>query len=149
MPMLPSGLAVALSPGAIPERMPADWFECPEGHFWFEAPDVSMSPPPYTREDGPPFLDFRHAPVPTDHASLAPYIRVTRRDPDGAWWWAGDTLADFPRYVTLDAADLAAWREWLASARTRQVLDEWLERCRRQAASNGGASGFAVFRSER
>lgn len=146
MPTLPSGLTLGLSPEAIPEEMPVHWFECPDGHFWYEAPDVSLSPPPWSRDEPPSFQDYLHAPVPCDRSALAPFVRVMRRDPDGVWWWAGDTLADFPRYTVLDDADLAAWRAWLARPEVGATLDAWVERCRAQARGNGGASGFAVFR---
>jgi hypothetical protein len=149
MPTLPSGISLALSAAPIPERLGPDWFSCPEGHFWYETPDVALSPPPYTPQTQDILMDFKHAPVPTSHAELARYLAVLQQGPDGRWWWAGDTLAAFPRYLLLDDADLAAWRAWLDREETRRAMDEWIERCRRQAASNRDARGFAVFRGTR
>ena len=46
MPTLPSGRTPALSmnhilpPGVVT-------FKCPEGHFWFQKPDLALSPRPY------------------------------------------------------------------------------------------------------
>ena len=63
IPTLPSVRTLALSmnhilaPGVVT-------FTCPEGHFWFQKPDLDLSLRPY-EPDADVFCDFAHAPCPT------------------------------------------------------------------------------------
>lgn len=105
MPQLPSGLTLGVGCQAIPEELGANWFKCPEGHFWYKRPDEKITPPPY---DGTTEIleDWVHAPVPTTTEEVKQYVYVLYRCSDGRFQWRGEWLCDFPKEKQLDAADL-------------------------------------------
>ena len=116
MPILPSGLIIGIGYQAIPESVGPNWFKCPEGHFWYKRPDVSISPPPY---DGTTQIleDWVHAPVPATVEEVKQYMYVLHRKPNGKWQWQGEWLSEFPKPGQFDPADENAWNDWITSER--------------------------------
>ena len=96
MPTLPSGLTIGIGHQAIPKSVGSDWFKCPEGHFWYKRPDISITPPPY---DGTTEIleDWVHAPVPESIDEVKQYLYVLYRQPDGKFQWRGEWLIEFPQ----------------------------------------------------
>jgi tetratricopeptide (TPR) repeat protein len=144
MPLLPSGKNLYISRALILDPDP-NFFNCPEGHFWYRTADTLISPPPY-----PPgtqvVMGFAHAPVPKDREEVKKYIQVLIGLEGNAYYWRGDLLSDFPADGELDEADLAAWNEWLESEGTTDFLDGAIEMCRSQAESNVNNSGRLVVK---
>lgn len=144
MPILPSGLIIGIGYQAIPESVGPNWFKCPEGHFWYKRPDVSISPPPY---DGTTQIleDWVHAPVPATVEEVKQYMYVLHRKPNGKWQWQGEWLSEFPKPGQSDPADENAWNDWITSERAMPFLQKAIEVCRHQAELNKDCLGFAVF----
>lgn len=143
MPMLPSGLRLALDTRHIMEPT-TNWFRAPEGHFWFWTPDASAGEPPY--EFGCDFLqDAVTAPVPRSVDEVMPFVRVLVILDGDQCYWRGESLADFPRFGDLAEADNAAWREWVAGESCQTFLARAIAKCRAQAEVNQRANGFAIL----
>jgi len=143
MPMLPSGLQLALDTRHIMEPT-TNWFRAPEGHFWFWTPDAGTKEPPF--EFGYGFLqDAVTAPVPQSVDEVLPFVRVLLIIEDNKYYWRGETLADFPRFGELTDADHAAWREWVRGESCQEFLERAIKKCRVQAEVNRHAQGFATF----
>lgn len=143
MPVLPSGLRLGLVRDALFDPG-VNWFTCPEGHFWYwtPGPEAGLGPFPPGHE----ILQIpRHAPVPTSIEEVGQYIRVIVFDADMNIHWPGEWLASCPTFVTLDDADLAAWRAWLAEPKTVKFLEDTITRCQELAISSRGAKGYAVI----
>ncbi len=140
MPQLPSGLKIAISRHAIlePNR---EFFRCPEGHFWYQTPDLVINRPPFPR-GAQIVMDFVHAPVPASRDEVKQYIHVLVGGDDGRFHWEGQLLSEFPRPGQLDDADREAWERWLASDTQQQFLDETIEACRVQAEANRENEGW-------
>lgn len=147
MPILPSGLTIGIGYQAIPETVGANWFKCPEGHFWFKRPNVSITPPPY---DGTMQIleDWGHALVPQTVDEVKQYMYVLFRRPDGQFQWRGEWLSEFPKPGQLDPMDEEAWNNWITSEKALPFLHKAIEVCRRQAELNKECMGFAVFTSK-
>jgi hypothetical protein len=146
MPMLPSGLTIGIGYPAIPESIGPNWFKCPEGHFWYKRPDVSISPPPY---DGSTQIieGWVLAQVPLTVEEVKQYMYVLYLKPDGQFQWRGEWLSEFPKPGQLDPADEDAWNSWMESEKAVPFLHKAIEVCRRQAEQNKDSVGFAVFTS--
>ncbi|MFM9913373.1 MAG: hypothetical protein ACKVN9_07565 [Methylophilaceae bacterium] len=144
MPILPSGLGIAIGSQAIPDDMGANWFKCPEGHFWYTTPDMKITPPPY---DGVSEIleDFVHAPVPKSIEEVKRYVYVLYYKPDGRFQWKGEWLSEFPQPGQLDDADLAAWNIHMNLEGTKGFLQGVIKRCERQAELNRHCSGVAFL----
>ena len=144
MPILPSGLALAIGCQAIPEDVGIDWFKCPEGHFWYQRPDEAMTPPPYD-ENSSVIQDLVHAPIPINTEEVKQYIYVLYRLENGRFLWRGEWLNNFPRFVQMDEVDSAAWQEWLNSEENLDFLRQVIDRCKAQAELNKQCTGVAIF----
>lgn len=144
MPMLPSGLTLGIGFQAIPEDVGLDWFQCPQGHFWYLRPDETITPPPYD-ENNSYLQDWVHAPVPGDTEEVKQYLYVLYRRDDGRFVWRGEWLNEFPRFIRLSDADLVAWQEWLDSEACKDFLHKAIERCRSQSELNIHCTGAAFF----
>jgi hypothetical protein len=145
MPTLPSGRTPALSmnhilpPGVVT-------FKCPEGHFWFQKPDLALSPRPY-EPDADVFCDFAHAPCPTTREEALGLLHVVDLiGPDRKEiHWRGYCVAEPEALADLTPEDRAAWDAWVATPKVQAFLDEVVERCRRQAEANRKNPGYMVF----
>lgn len=95
-------------------------------------PDQELSgPPPY--KPGQELHEIPVAmPLPANMEQLARYIKVGFVNEDGEAWWSGEWLADFPKYIRLDAADILAWNAWLRSNKAQQYLREFMLECLKQ-----------------
>jgi hypothetical protein len=149
MPTLPSGRTLALSmnhilpPGVVT-------FKCQEGHFWFQKPDLALSPRPY--EPGADvFCDFVHAPSPTTREEALGLLHVVDLiGPDRKEiHWRGDCVAEPEALADLTSEDRAAWDQWIATPEVEAYLDGVLERCRQQAEANRKNPAYMVFSSRR
>jgi hypothetical protein len=144
MPELPSGLKIGLGYQAIPESVGPNWFQCPEGHFWYKRPDVTITPPPYDGTTS--FLeDWVHAPVPETIEEVKQYVYVLYRRDDGKFQWRGEWLSEFPKPGQLAPADEEAWNTWVNGEGNVSFLKKVIDICRRQADLNRQCSGFAIF----
>ncbi len=139
MPLLPSGKNFYISNNLILEPN-NNFFTCPEGHFWYQTPDLAINAPPF--EIGPQIImDFAHAPVPVSRDEAKGYIQVLVCLEDDRIYWRGKMLSDFPGDGELDEADLRVWNEWLKDEGTVEFLDQTIEKCRIQAESNKHNAG--------
>lgn len=143
MPRLPSGLKVALSGDAVIVH-DGNWFTCPEGHFWFERPDLKISPTPYG-QDSLIIQDFVHAPVPKNREEALQYIRVLHADAQGIYFWRGEWLTDYLSPTDLDRSDTRAWRRWLRTRAVEKFIDYVISICADQAIQNRNNTGIAFF----
>ena len=143
MPVLPSGLSLALDRGRIFDHG-GNWFTCPDGHIWVWAASPEMGEPPYDPE-GEQFLAAIHAPAPVDLADVARFVRVLEQRPDGLYRWRGEWLDTFPRFTPMTDADRVAWEAWLAGPGMRTFLAEAFETCLRLVDMCRRAQGYATF----
>lgn len=144
MPILPSGLNLALSRDALIENG-ANWFHCPAGNFWYWDIAPEMGTPPF--EPGSTLLAMpAHAPAPENRIEVRKFIRVLEMSKDGRFGWRGEWLASFPQYVVLDEQDATAWRTWLEKPETLQFLDDTAETCRHLAKITQEATGSFIAR---
>ncbi len=139
MPKLPSGKLLAISRDTIVEN-DNNFFRCPDGHFWYQTPDLAINRPPFPEGEAI-IMDFAHAPAPATRDEVQQFICVLHGTDDGDWHWRGDMLSDFPPPGELSRRDLAAWRRWLAGEDAVCFLDDTIEVCRRQADINRGNAG--------
>ena len=142
MPQLPSGLTLALSRDEIIADGES-WFSCPEGHFWLWVPAPEMGPPPYDLHAEITSMP-EHVEVPANRQDVRKFIRVLEMRDDGDYGWRGEWLAEFPKYRDLDAADAAAWAEWLGRPEIETFLDETIAHCLRMAEAARTAVGDVV-----
>ena len=143
MPVLPSGLSLALDRGRIFDHG-GNWFTCPDGHIWVWVAAPEMGDPPYV-PGGETSLAAVHAPAPVDVADVARFIRVLEQMPDGLYGWRGEWLDTFPRFTPMTGEDRAAWEAWLAEPRMRTFLAEAFETCLRLVDVCRRAQGYARF----
>jgi hypothetical protein len=147
MPTLPSGLVLALSRTHFIDHV-GNWFDCPDGHFWYWLPDEEISgPPPY-----PPGVQIMsdpvHSPIPKTREDVAKFIQVIEIDkPEKKFYWRGEWLESFPLYTALDSTDMAVWTKWLSSSSALDFFDETIEKCGRLARDSANSQGFATFHS--
>ena len=141
MPTLPSGLKLALLIDHIMEP-DLNWFRAPEGHFWYEVPDLAVNAPPFA-PDQESLQQYVTAPVPRTVDEVKAFVRVCIGLPNGMMYWRGETLADFPRYGHLSAEDLAAWQQWASSEPVTRFLESAIAKCATQAEINREARGYA------
>jgi hypothetical protein len=148
MPTLPSGLTIGIGHQAIPKFVGPDWFKCPEGHFWYKRPDISITPPPY---DGMTEIleDWVHSPVPEDIDEVKQYLYVLYRQPDGKFQWRGEWLNEFPQPGQLSKEDEVAWNTWISSELALPFLRNAIKVCHQQTESNRECSGVAMFYGEK
>jgi hypothetical protein len=147
MPTLPSGLRLALWNNALIEH-DDNWFECPEGHFWYSAAAPEMGSPLFAHDEEV-WTTPAHAPVPRDREEAKKFVQILEMAEDGKGVWRGEWLADFPKYRTLSDADLVAWKAWLDRPETYRYLDEVIVRCSRLAKKARNVSGYALFEIDR
>ena len=143
MPVLPSGLSLALDRGRIFDHG-GNWFTCPDGHIWVWVAAPEMGDPPYVL-GGETSLAAVHAPAPVDVADVARFIRVLEQMPNGLYGWRGEWLDTFPRFTPMTDEDRAAWGTWLAEPRMRTFLAEAFETCLRLVDVCRRAQGYARF----
>lgn len=140
MPQLPSGRRMAvgrmhiLKPGT-------QWFACPEGHFWYQTPDLAINAPPFQR-DQTVICDVVHAPVPQSAEEMARYINIIEVFSDERIQLTGLRLDCAERPSDWSEADWVAFKDWRASDSIREFVEETIEQCRAQAESNRSSSGF-------
>ena len=146
MPLLPSGLKLAISRDALFDHG-GNWFNCPDGHFWYWIPDeqiMGSGPYPLGSEI---IRSAEHAPVPTSVEEAKRYIYVLECEEDEKWGWRGEWLDQFPKYRSLSAKDRAVWDDWVASDGIQEYLEETITECRRLAEVSRIASGMPRFSS--
>jgi hypothetical protein len=144
MPTLPSGLRLALWDDALIEH-DDNWFDCPEGHFWYSTAAPEM---------GPPLFDANrvvltmptHALAPQSREEAARFVQILEMAEDGSGVWRGEWLADFPKFRTLSSADKAAWTAWLNRPEVAKYLDEVVARCSQLAEGARNVRGYAIFK---
>ncbi|MCX5652650.1 MAG: hypothetical protein NTU45_14875 [Planctomycetota bacterium] len=140
MPQFPSGRRMAvgrmhiLKPGT-------QWFACPEGHFWYQTPDLAINAPPFQR-DQTVICDFVHAPVPRSVEEMARYINIIEVFSDERIQITGLQLDCAKRPPDWSEADWAAFKEWRDSESIRAFVKESIEMCREQAEANRSSPGF-------
>lgn len=143
MPILPSGLKLAISRDALFYHG-GNWFKCPEGHFWYWTPDLEIM------GEGPYILGSEilrsavYAPVPATIEEVKQYIYVLECEQDEKWGWRGEWLDQFPRYRFLSVEDNIAWNDWVASASTQTYLEETIVECQKLAELNQVATGTGM-----
>ena len=145
MPQLPSGRLMAISQGHILEPG-TRWFPCPEGHFWFQTPDLAINAPPYQR-DQEILCDFVHAPVPQSVEEMACYVDIVELFPEDQGQLTGIRLDCTERPSDWSEEDWRAFEEWKRNehATIRAFLERTLARCRAQAEANKSNSEGVVF----
>jgi hypothetical protein len=143
MPELPSGLNLAITRGALFDHG-GNWFECPDGHFWYWTPAPEMGPPPYDI-NGEGSNVAEHAPVPTTREEAKRFIQVAELNDNGMYAWRGELLYLFPRYTELDDEDLAAWNAWINRPEIDQFIDDFIIECQRLAEVSRHVRGYAVI----
>lgn len=147
MPILPSGLKLAISDRALFDHG-GNWFQCPEGHFWYWTPDLKiMGPGPYQR-NSEILQSAEHAPVPTSIEEVKKFVYVLECDENGDWGWEGEWLNEFPKFRKLSSEDAESWISWVESNDIQSYLLETIEKCKRLAELNSKACGFATFSSK-
>ena len=142
MPELPSGLQLAVSRDALFDHG-GNWFNCPEGHFWFWVPAPEIGHPPYDPNEDIESI-AQHAPVPSTREEAKQFIRVLELNDSGLYSWRGEWLSLFPRYTDLDGIDLEAWNAWINRPETDKFLDDTIAECQRLAEISKHARGYAV-----
>jgi hypothetical protein len=142
MPELPSGLSLYISRDALFDHG-GNWFNCPDGHFWYWVAAPEMGQPPFGLYDEV-MQAAEHERVPRKREEMKKFIRVLVKRTDGKVTWTGEWLADFPRYMSLDERDQAAWRAWLAEPKVDKFLDDAIAECERLAEICRHATGYAV-----
>ena len=144
MPVLPSGLKLAISRDALIDHG-GNWFACPDGHFWYWAPDAQIVGPAPYRLGSEIIRSAEHAPAPSAIEEVGKFIYVLECESDEKWGWRGEWLDNFPTFRTLSPEDRAAWAEWVESEEIQKYLLETVQICERLAQESRSASGMAVF----
>ena len=146
MPELPSGLKLAISRDALFDHG-GNWFQCPEGHFWYWTPDEDiMGSGPYSL--GSEILRSAvHAPVPATVEDVKKYIYVLECLDGENWGWRGEWLDQFPKFRTLTNEDRVVWNDWIESRDIQTYLKETIAECQRLSELNHTASDMARFTS--
>lgn len=143
MPILPSGLDLAVSSDALIETG-TNWFKAPDGHFWFWKIDEELNPPPF--ELGATiFQEPATALAPKTRQEAMQFIRVLEMCENGKWGWRGEWLSSFPLYTKLDEQDTIAWNEWLARPGITRFIDETIRKCEKLAQIARNAAGYCVL----
>ena len=143
MPQLPSGISLALSRQALFDHG-GNWFNCPEGHFWFWEADPEMGSPPFDL-DQEILLVAQHVKAPRDQHEVKQFIQVLEMDGDGTYGWRGEWLSNFPRYFDLCELDAAAWNAWLDRPEMEEFLNDTIAECHRLVEVSRGAKGYATM----
>ena len=148
MPILPSGLKLAISRDALFYHG-GNWFNCPEGYFWYWMPDQEiMGAGPYTF--GAEVLRSAvHAPVPKTIEAVKKYVYVLECEQGDKWGWRGEWLNLFPQFRVLSAEDQTAWDDWVASDSIQSYLEETMFECQKLADLSIVATGMATFVSSK
>ena len=126
---LPSGLTLAIGEFLIPDNIGRKFIGWPEGYFWYKKFD---DPPSGGYWDSEVLFHYDHAQTPTTIEELFPYVQVFFRQDDGNFYWKGDVLSEFPRYIQLSDEDITAWNRWLETEQ-QEWLNNLLEKCRKQS----------------
>ena len=139
MPQLPSGLKVYLSSLAVVDfQGRTDWLRCPESHFWYLTPNLSVSPPPYRPQDEIT-LDFQSAPVPLSRVEAMHFVHVLLEDPEFGIYWRGDWLPDFHESYPLSKDDRNFWLSWMGQ--NVDFLDNLISSARTQSVAVRDVTG--------
>lgn len=134
MPVLPSGRRFGMSSKHILDPG-MRWFPCPDGHFWYETPDLAINPPPY--EKGQLVMcEFVHAPCPTTVEEVARFVTIIEFHGEESIMLTGMTFDQAVRPDGWSEEDWAAWEAWKEDPSVRPFLEKTLEICRAQAAAN-------------
>src|SRR5258706_1813016 len=144
MPTLPSGLRLALWDEALIEH-DANWFECPDGHFWYSIAAPEMGSPLFDKA-GQVWTTPAHALAPRNHEEAAQFVQILEMADDGSGVWRGEWLADVTKYRTLSDADKTVWDAWLRRPETSAFLDQVIERCSQLAEKARTVTGYAIFK---
>ena len=144
MPTLPSGRKFGITTSHILEPG-TKWFECPEGHFWYQTPDLVLNAPPFQPEQQI-ICDFVHAPCPTTPAEAERFVQVVEMYGDSQSCLTGMTLdkTDAPHGWSED--DCEAWTAWRTSPEVIQYLERAIVMCRAQAEANKRNHGPVTLR---
>lgn len=145
MPTLPSGLRLGISRDAIFDPG-ENWFSCPDNHFWYWTPDPEAGLGPFA--SGDEIIQIpTHAIVPSSPQEAQDYVRVIVFESETGFYWPGEWLSSFPKFITLDDLDLAAWQAWLVTPQTLRFLEDTISKCQEFAIISTDAQGYAVFSS--
>jgi hypothetical protein len=145
MPTLPSGLRFGISRNALFDHG-GNWFNCPDGYFWYWVPDVNMGPGPF--ESGTEIVQVaQHAPTPKSRDEAKKFIHVLEFTDDTNYVWRGEWLDSFPRFQILSNDDIKVWNDWLNGPSGQDFLDKTIEECQRLAEVSRHSRGFAVVQS--
>jgi hypothetical protein len=112
---LPSGRRAAITSGHI-LRIEAALCACPEGHFWFQTPDLAINAPP-VRFGQDVICDYAHAPVPESPEEMARYIPIIEDLASGEPARTGRWLDSTERPIGWTEEDWTGFVEWHDEAR--------------------------------
>ncbi len=124
---LPCGLRVVIDDRA-PFRFERQPMRPPAGHYWREIPEPTI-PRPY-RPDLPLRMSFEAIAAPRTIEDALAHCRLLYLDPDGTPFWKGEWAHEFPLFDQLSDKDIQAWRNWLKTDATVDLLEQLIERCR-------------------
>jgi len=141
MPKLPSGLEIGLD--LLATDMGENWFSCPPGHFWYWLPDAQ---PPYPRHIECT-TSAVNAKVPESLEELEKFIVVLFKEEEIGYYWTGEFLSEFPKYIVLNEEDKAAFNAWLEGEQVQVWLAKQLNRLEQFAGSAQNSSIIPVFTS--
>ena len=145
MPVLPSGRRFGLARSHILEPG-TQWFECPEGHFWYQTPDLAINAPPFHPEQQV-VCDFVHAPCPTTVAEAERFVVIVELFGERGTVLTGMTLDQRQRPDGWSEADWLAWDSWRQTADVRAFVQATMDMCRAQADANIGLGGPVTLRA--
>ena len=145
MPVLPSGRRFGLARSHILEPG-TQWFECPEGHFWYQTPDLAINAPPFHPEQQV-VCDFVHAPCPTTVAEAERFVVIVELFGERGTVLTGMTLDRRQRPDGWSEADWLAWDSWRQTADVRAFVQATMDMCRAQADANIGLGGPVTLRA--
>src|SRR5450631_2409184 len=86
----------------------ADWFACPEGHFWYSAAAPEIGSPLF-HKDQQVWTTPAHALAPRNRDEAAHFVQILEMAEDGSGVWRGEWLAEFPKYRDKGCADISRW----------------------------------------
>ena len=136
MPKLPSGLRFGVANLALFDHG-GNWFDCPDGHFWYWVPDQKiMGPGPY-EFDTEIIQNAEHAAVPKTHWEAKKFVQVLEFIDDHNYVWRGEWLDTFPKFRQMSEEDLLAWKEWVDGPLGQKFLDKTIGECGRLAVISG------------
>lgn len=146
MPVLPSGRRFGVSDAHI--LVPGTlWFECPEGHFWYQTPDLAINAPPFHPEQQV-VCDVVHAPCPSTLEEAERFVAIIESIGEDHAVLTGMWLDQSTRPDGWTEEDWRVWCEWRRTPAVQEFVRNTLERCKAQAEANIGMRGPVRFTEE-